>query len=277
LKGTSDCDTTLKSLICEAGEQVLDDIAGVGRVKNWLNIELPRVRNPRVDLLARLESGGLLHVELQSTSDMTPQRMLEYGVGIWRLEGFFPRQLLLYVGNEPLRITNQFSTAHLDYRFEIIDIRNLDGDTMIESQSVPVNILSILAGSKDRTAAIRRIIMRIAGMEEAGREDALKKLLILAGMRKLAVVVEEESRKMPITFDIMDNDVLGPAIRKGIDQGLKEGRQEGEMHILAIQLEKRFGPLPNWATEKLANSSTEDVERLAVRLLESTSLEDLFR
>jgi hypothetical protein len=157
LKGTQDYDVTLKSLISEAGAEVLDYLAGTGRVKAWLNVELPRVRNPRVDLLAELESGGLFHVELQSSNDMTPQRMLEYATSIWRQKGVFPRQLLLYVGNEPLRIANDIRAADgdLHYRFTAIDIRDLDGDAMIESQSMALNILSILAGSQDPTRVIR--------------------------------------------------------------------------------------------------------------------------
>jgi hypothetical protein len=52
-------DIALKSLISEGGADVLDLLVGGGRVADWINVELPRVRNPRVDLLARMESGRL--------------------------------------------------------------------------------------------------------------------------------------------------------------------------------------------------------------------------
>jgi hypothetical protein len=268
LKGAQDCDITLKSLISEAGEDILNYLAGVGRVKAWLNVELPRVRNPRVDLLARLESGALIHVELQSTNEMTPQRMLEYGVGIWRQEGAFPRQLLLYVGNDPVRITNHIQTGALDYQFQLVDIPDLDGDAMLDSDSLSVNILSILAGSRDRTRAIRRIMMKIASLEPAERAEVLQKLLVLAGVRRLAVQVKEESRITPVTFDIMDNEVLGPAIRKG--------RQEGETRILRILLEQRFGQLSDAVERRLAACSVQEVEALALRLLDTRSIDELF-
>jgi hypothetical protein len=287
LKSSQEYDITLKSLISEAGEEVLDYLAGTGKVKAWLNVELPQVRNPRVDLLARLESGGLFHVELQSTNDMTPQRMLEYAVGIWRNEGVFPDQLLLYVGNDPLRIVNHFRAEKgaLDHKFAMIDIRSLDGDAMLKSQSISVNILSILAGSKDRTQAIRKVIMRIARLQPLKRADALRKLLILAGARSLAAKVGEESRNMPVTsFNIMDNEVLGPAIRKGIEQGieqgiqqgLRKGLQKGETKILRIMLEKRFGRLPVWVKERLKKCTVQEAEDLALRVLDARNLEDLF-
>ena len=93
---------------------------------------------------------------------------------------------------------------------------------------------------------------------------------------------------MPLTYDIMDNEVLGPAIRKGIEEGRsigmqegrsigkQEGRQAGLHLVLRLQLEKRFGSLPVWAEERLAPSTAQNAEALAVRLLDVRSLEELF-
>jgi hypothetical protein len=284
LKGTQYCDVTLKSLIAEAGDEVLKYFTAKGKVKAWLNVELPQVRNPRVDLLARLESDDLLHIELQSSNDMTPDRMLEYAVGIWRQTGDFPMQVLLYVGNEPLRMTNHAAIKRLDYGYELIDIRDWDGDAMLQSDSVAVNILSVLARIRDRPKAIRRIIMRIARLPAPRRVEALRKLFLLAGVRGLAAKIEEERECMPVEFDIMDHDVLGPAIRKGMEegrtQGIEEGRtrgiEDGERQILRLLIEKRFGPLPAWAAERLTNCTEQTLQVLAVRLLDARSLDELF-
>ncbi|MES1261673.1 MAG: hypothetical protein ABUS49_08055, partial [Acidobacteriota bacterium] len=94
-----DCDVTLKTLLSDCAETLLQQIGVTVPVAKWHNVELPKVQNRRVDLLAELTSGELLHIELQSAGapDM-PLRMLEYGVGIWRRYGRFPRQLVLYVG-----------------------------------------------------------------------------------------------------------------------------------------------------------------------------------
>ena len=51
---------------------------------------------------------------------------------------------------------------------------------------------------------------------------------------------------MPILDDIMDHDLLGPAIRQGIEQGKRQGIQE----ILRRQIDKRFGDLPAWAEKR---------------------------
>jgi hypothetical protein len=44
---------------------------------------------------------------------------------------------------------------------------------------------------------------------------------------------------MPITHDILDDDIIGPAFR------------DGERTILVAQLNKRFGELPAFVDERL--------------------------
>ena len=70
---------------------------------------------------------------------------------------------------------------------------------------------------------------------------------------------------MPVHIDIFENSILGPAF------------QRGELTILRRQFEKRFGPLPAWAEERLANWAARDLEELGVRMLDAQSLEDLLK
>ena len=80
---------------------------------------------------------------------------------------------------------------------------------------------------------------------------------------------------MPLIIDLMENDLLGPAIRQGIAQGREEGRAEGEHLLLSRLIEKRFGPLPKWATAKLGALSLSEIEVLAERLFDAPSLDSL--
>ncbi len=86
---------------------------------------------------------------------------------------------------------------------------------------------------------------------------------------------------MPIIIDIMQNRVLGPAIRKALKQGREEGRQEGvkdgELNLLTRQLERRFGPLPPWAKRSLAVKSGSEIEELSLTIREATSLKNLLK
>src|SRR5580658_6924224 len=100
-------DVTLKLLLQGEAKLTMLELAG-GTVEKWLNIELPKVQNPRADLLGETADGSLIHVELQSGNDKSmPLRMAEYCLGVYRLFEKFPRQVLLYVGQAPLRMDGE--------------------------------------------------------------------------------------------------------------------------------------------------------------------------
>jgi hypothetical protein len=241
-------------------------------VAKWLDVELPKVQNLRLDLLGETVDRNLVHLELQSGNDSAmPLRMAEYCLGVFRLFGRFPRQVLLYVGEAPLRMATKLCGGGLSFDYEAVDIRSLNGDLLLESEEVGDNVIAILAHVRDHKEAVRKIVTRLAGLEPTQRAIALEQLFILAGLRRLEETVEQEARKMPIHIDILENKVLGREFKKG----LLEGRQEGELAILRRLIERRFGSLPSWADYRLAGASTEQLEEMAVRVLDAASLEEL--
>jgi hypothetical protein len=75
------------------------------------------VRNLRVDLLGETPAGDLVQIEFQSRNERhLPLRMAEYLFSIGALHGRIPRQIVLYVGDEPMRMKDRiegpdYSTA----------------------------------------------------------------------------------------------------------------------------------------------------------------------
>ncbi len=275
-------DTVLKALLQSPQTTIFEKIIGA-RIDHWLNVEFPEVQQTRVDLLGvtTLHDKDLAGVELQSTNDpKLPLRMAEYAVRTYRRYEVFPRQYVLYVGNEPLRMPSELAGPDFFCRYTIIDVRTLDEEALLNSPFDSDNILAILTNHRDRRETIRRILQRIATLEGGGRDDAFKKLMILAGLRKLGDTITAEVKHMPILDDIMDHDVLGPAIRQGIQQGMQEGMQagvqKGELTILRRLLGRRFGNLPPSFDERLSNLSSSELEDLSVRLFDAKSLDELF-
>ncbi len=82
----------------------------------------------------------------------------------------------------------------------------------------------------------------------------------------------EEAKQMPYITSV---ERIG--IRKGIEQGRQEGIQQGEALLLRRQLARRFGELPPWAEERLAQADREALERWAERVLEAATIEEVFR
>jgi hypothetical protein len=70
---------------------------------------------------------------------------------------------------------------------------------------------------------------------------------------------------MPLVGDIPETSVLAREFKKG------------ELRILRRQIEKRFGPIPSWAEERLVSQSRADLVEVGVRLLVATSIEDLLK
>ena len=64
---------------------------------------------------------------------------------------------------------------------------------------------------------------------------------------------------------------------KGRQEGEQRGRQKGEVAILLRQLERRFGALPGWASERIATADTGSLEEWSLRVFDATSLDDVLR
>jgi hypothetical protein len=268
-----DYDVALKLLLRGSASLTMRELTGA-KVEKWLDVELPRVQSPRADLLGETVEGDLIHLELQSGNDvMMPVRMAEYSLAVFRLFGRFPRQFLLYVGQARLRMRSELRSPDLSFQYRQIDIRDLDGDRLLQSEDVGDNVIAILTRLRNQALAVRKIVERIAGLETAERNAALAQLLILAGLRQLEETVEQEVRKMPIDVDIMKHAIVAREYRRGV----QEGRQEGERTVLRRLIEKRFGVLPGWAEERLTARSTAELEELSVRVLDALSIEDLLK
>lgn len=140
--------------------------------------------------------------------------MGEYLFAIRRRYGRLPRQIVLYVGEKPLRTESAIVGEDLSYRFHLKDIREFDGEPLLAGKNLSDNVVAVLTRLGSQPGAVRRILERIAGGPYAQRGDALTELSILAGLRRLSDEVKQEARTMPIMEDIMDNEIFGPAIRQ---------------------------------------------------------------
>lgn len=85
-------------------------------------------------------------------------------------------------------------------------------------------------------------------------------------------------------IDIMENEVLGPAIRRGIAEGeilgraegKAEGEAEGECLLLSRQLTRRFGQPPRHVVERIEKATESELMTWADRVLTATCLAEVF-
>jgi hypothetical protein len=265
-------DATLKGILTRAAGGVLAEFTGLA-VTRWHSGDLPAVRHRRADLLGETATGAILHIELQSTNHAhMARRMLEYSLAIHRKFGRFPEQLVLYVGNAPLRMKRALEGPGIKYECRMLDIRACSGDELLASPSLEDNVMAILAFGGEQRDAVRRILDRIASSARAARPAALVDLMTLAGLRKLGSVIEHEVEKMPILDDIMDHEVLGRERKRGIELG----REETRSLILRLVVE-RFGTIPPHHQALIDGLSPHQWEKLTSQLLRASSLDQLLK
>ncbi len=65
--------------------------------------------------------------------------------------------------------------------------------------------------------------------------------------------------------------------RIGFEKGKQEGLQLGEMTVIKRQIIRRFGEIPAWVEECLAKATVHEMEQWAERILDASSLEDVFK
>lgn len=265
-------DGILKKLLNECATASWREVTGLV-IDRWRNVELPKVSVPRVDLLGEAPDGTLIHVELQSTNDAAMAvRMAEYALTIYRLAGAFPKQIVLYVGEGKVRMEDSLPSPFTGFRYELVDIRDLDGRVLLESDQMGDNVLAILTRWQDQRGAVRAILEKLSGLKEDAREFCFEALLTLSGLRGLEQIVEEEASKMPVLNDILDHKVLGREYKRG----KQEGREEEVIRILSRLIVKRFGAIPDWVRPRMQALPVHELERLTDCVFDYSTLEELF-
>ncbi|MBF0144772.1 MAG: DUF4351 domain-containing protein [Magnetococcales bacterium] len=64
--------------------------------------------------------------------------------------------------------------------------------------------------------------------------------------------------------------------RIGMKIGMKKGHRNGEAAMLMRQLQRRFGPIPEWVNEKMATADLTSLEEWSLRFVDAQSLNEVF-
>src|SRR5262249_5237814 len=118
-----------------------------------------------------------------------------------------PIQLVFWIGPGKVAVSDGLShPPSLEYRYRVIDVREVDGDWLLESGDVDESIFAILCKLRDERAAVALILERISLLTVPEQREAIAELLILSGLRDLKALVKEEIKRMPVSIDIHEND-----------------------------------------------------------------------
>ena len=109
------------------------------------------------------------------------------------------------------------------------------------------------------------VLKDISLLPQPARGDALAKLLVLSGLRRLHPEILQEIKQMPLYENPLENPFLFDLFM----EGKAEGRAAEAIRITTQILQRRFGPLPAWATDKIQNTPVAQLEKILDQALDA--------
>ncbi|MEI2415873.1 DUF4351 domain-containing protein [Orrella sp. JC864] len=177
-------------------------------------------------------------------------------------------------------------SCSLEFRFPVVNLvhwlgrwQELEAATASNPFAVVV-MAQLLAGRQDRLAG-KIGLTRLLLQRGYGRQDVLELYRLIDWMIALppdqevafiqASAALEKEHDMPF---VLTAERVGE--RRGLERGLEQGRQQGQAELLRTQLSRRFGPLPQWAEQRLAQGPASQLTVWGQRLLDASSLDEVF-
>jgi hypothetical protein len=159
-----------------------------------------------------------------------------------------------------------------DMQYHLISEASFGAPDLARRQGL-VPLLFRLETASDPT---QLFIVASALRSELARNPDFETFRTLFG-QMLSAAVRSLAPGMEVTDDFWEGtDVLEDRMQSWLQDRLQEGRKEGEADFLKRLLERRFGPLPAWARERIATADTGALEEWGLRLLDADSLEVIF-
>jgi hypothetical protein len=254
-----------------------------------------------VDKLARVwghdgeEDLVLIHIEIQGQSEAEfAERMFVYN---YRLYDRYRRAVvsLAVLGDStpawrPSTFGYQRWGCEVGIRFPMVKL--LDYREQWEMLDQAVNPFAVVvmahleaqATAKDEQARYQAKQRLIRSLYRRGyeRQAILELFRFIDWVLELPEALEEqlwqelqqyeETQRMPYITSV---ERIG--FKKGVEQGRQEGLQQGEVQVLRRQLTRRFGPLPEWAEERLTKADLAQLEVWADRVLDAETLDAVFQ
>ena len=138
-----------------------------------------------------------------------------------------------------------------------------------------VNLPNMDIGALDRVDVYASAVRGLLDLEK----DRAKQGKYLDFIDIYARLTDNEQRRYrrqyPEEADIVTG-FLQRARDEGIEQGMRQGRAEGERAVLERQLRRRFGRLPAEKAELLQSAPEADLEAWADKVLDARTLNEVF-
>ncbi|MEM6316103.1 MAG: hypothetical protein AAF960_00450 [Bacteroidota bacterium] len=180
----------------------------------------------------------VLHVEwqLKGPWKKVRNRMMLYKVLGITVTDLPVQQYVIYMGKrKPQKTVNTFKDAGMDYRYQLIPIKQISYKTLLNAKETNVALFSILANFEGNSPAYilgkisERMLKDAKG--ELDIERWQRQLEIISNIHNLQDITIKILERMPIIYnlkkDIRFQQGREEGKEEGIEQGLEKGIEEG--------------------------------------------------
>ena len=184
---------------------------------------------------------------------------------------------------------------HPAHRYFLLDESAVGEEHLSDRQNTVASIIRLETSAvpADVRQAVSQLQQRLQGPQYASLRRAFVVWINRIVLRRLMPGQEVPEVNELQEIDTMLAETVEEWTRQwkadGLQQGRQEGRQEGlqegiqqgllrgERVLLQKQLERRFGALPPWVSERLAQATPEQLEAWGLDLLDAADLGALFQ
>lgn len=260
----------------------------------------------RLDLVAQVSSirGDpelvIVHVEVEAQARRTMgRRLLDYAMQLWLRHGAPIVPVVVYLRGGKPGVTRErvplraFNTTFITFRYFAFGLSRSQAREYLVRPEPLAWALAALMQRGGRSAVEHRLAC-LQSIARAEIDDA-RKVLLASCVETYVQLNESERETYETLLDHEENrevaamertllTTLDRAAQRGFAEGKqegraegqREGRAEGQRELLLDLLGRRFGPLPDATIQRVqALSSPEELSRLAERVLDARSLDDL--
>jgi hypothetical protein len=208
----------------------------------FIDKESNRIESRRADVVVKVNNEFILHIEIQNDNDNTmPIRMLRYFSDI-RLKSIKDKnilpikQYLIYIGKAKLNMSDRIVEDGIDYRYNLIDIRNIDCETLLKIDNPDALVLAILCDFKDKNPkdVVFYILKRLKELTKDDEFNFKRYVLMLEELsenRNLQKLIKQ-GEEMITDFDYTKLPSFDIGLQKGMQKGMQKGIEEGEKVII---------------------------------------------
>jgi len=230
-----------------------------------------------VVLLPESSTGAILHLEFQTRPDAAiAERMLDYWIRLHRRFHQPIRQAVIHLrptGSHLARI-EQLAIGHTRHSFHSLRLWEQDPAPLLADPALlPLAVLARPTSPSPELllTQVRERLQAIADLDQ--RRLTGSGCQLLAG---LAFPPDAIQRLLAMSI-LEDSSVYQLIKRKGLEEGVGQGRRQEALDLLGRLLLRRCGPLNSGQQEAIAALPLETLEQLGEALLDFNGADDLNR